>query len=98
MGATLYLLNPFEKVQRLSFIHPIFTKMIGETIASENQGKVYGSHFAFSHLWWAIAYPIAGFLGSNFPKSEFLYGGILTISLGIIAIIIFKPSFNFQNK
>lgn len=72
--------------------------LIGETIASENQGKVYGSHFAFSHLWWAIAYPIAGFLGSNFPKSEFLYGGILTISLGIIAIIIFKPSFNFQNK
>ena len=72
--------------------------LIGETIASENQGKVYGSHFAFSHLWWAIAYPIAGYLGSHFPKSEFLYGGILTIALGIIAIIIFKPSFNFQNK
>ncbi|WP_395047841.1 MFS transporter [Flavobacterium sp.] len=72
--------------------------LIAETIASENQGKVYGSHFAFSHLWWAIAYPIAGYLGSQFPKSEFLYGGILTIILGIIAIIIFKPSFNFQNK
>jgi len=72
--------------------------LIAETIASENQGKVYGSHFAFSHLWWAIAYPIAGYLGSQFPKSEFLYGGILTITLGIIAIIVFKPSFNFQNK
>ena len=72
--------------------------LIAETIASENQGKVYGSHFAFSHLWWAIAYPIAGFLGSQFPKSEFLYGGILTLVLGTIAIIIFKPSFNFQNK
>jgi NRE family putative nickel resistance protein-like MFS transporter len=72
--------------------------LIAETIASENQGKVYGSHFAFSHLWWAIAYPIAGVLGSLFPKSEFLYGGMLTLALGIIAIIIFKPSFNFQNK
>jgi NRE family putative nickel resistance protein-like MFS transporter len=72
--------------------------LIAETIPSENQGKVYGSHFAFSHLWWAIAYPIAGYLGSNFPKSEFLYGGILTLVLGTIAIIIFKPSFNFQNK
>ena len=72
--------------------------LIAETIASENQGKVYGSHFAFSHLWWAIAYPIAGYLGSQFPKSEFLYGGILTLVLGTIAIIIFKPSFNFQNK
>lgn len=72
--------------------------LIAETITSENQGKVYGSHFAFSHLWWAIAYPIAGYLGSQFPKSEFLYGGILTLVLGTIAIIIFKPSFNFQNK
>ncbi len=72
--------------------------LIGETIASENQGKVYGSHFAFSHLWWAISYPIAGFLGTLFPKAEFLYGGILTITLGITVIFIFKPSFNFQNK
>jgi NRE family putative nickel resistance protein-like MFS transporter len=72
--------------------------LIAETIESKNQGKVYGSHFAFSHLWWAIAYPIAGYLGSHFPKAEFLYGGILTLVLGTIAIIIFKPSFNFQNK
>jgi NRE family putative nickel resistance protein-like MFS transporter len=72
--------------------------LIAETIQSEDQGKVYGSHFAFSHLWWAVAYPIAGYLGSEFPRAEFLYGGILTIALGIIAIIIFKPSFNFQNN
>lgn len=68
--------------------------LIAETIASENQGKVYGSHFAFSHLWWAIAYPIAGFLGSQFPKSEFLYGGIITISLGLLAVLFIKPSYN----
>lgn len=72
--------------------------LIAETITSENQGKVYGSHFAFSHLWWAIAYPIAGYLGSQFPKSEFFYGGILTLTLGIGAIAIFKPSFNFKNN
>ncbi|MFV8327772.1 MFS transporter [Flavobacterium sp. ZS1P14] len=72
--------------------------LIAETISSENQGKVYGSHFAFSHLWWAIAYPIAGFLGSQFPKTDFLYGGILTLSLAILCVFIFKPNFNFQNK
>jgi NRE family putative nickel resistance protein-like MFS transporter len=33
--------------------------LIGENIVENEQGKVYGSHFAFSHLWWAIAYPIA---------------------------------------
>lgn len=72
--------------------------LIGENIASEDQGKVYGSHFAFSHLWWAIAYPIAGFLGTKFPQKEFMYGGLLTICAAIIAIIIFKPSLNFLNN
>src|SRR6195952_652455 len=41
--------------------------LIGENIAENEQGKVYGSHFAFSHLWWAIAYPLAGYTGSHFP-------------------------------
>ncbi len=67
--------------------------LIAENIASPDQGKVYGSHFAFSHLWWAIAYPIAGYVGTAFPNSNFLYGGILTLLCGVIAILIFKPSF-----
>lgn len=72
--------------------------LIAENISPENQGKVYGSHFAFSHLWWAIAYPIAGFLGSTFPQKEFSYGGIMTIIFAIIAILVFKPSFKFNSK
>lgn len=70
--------------------------LIGENIESADQGKVYGSHFAFSHLWWAITYPIAGILGSVFPHTEFLYGGLLTLAVAIIAIIIFQPSFKFS--
>ncbi len=65
--------------------------LIGEQIAKEDQGKVYGSHFAFSHLWWAVAYPIAGFLGNNFPQSDFLLGGTLTVALAIIALLFFRP-------
>jgi MFS transporter, NRE family, putaive nickel resistance protein len=61
--------------------------LIAENIASENQGKVYGSHFAFSHLWWAIAYPVAGFLGTNFPERGFLYGGILTLIFAGLALL-----------
>lgn len=64
--------------------------LIAENIASPDQGKVYGSHFAFSHLWWAIAYPIAGYLGTHYPSKEFLYGGILTLIVGIVAIMLFK--------
>ncbi|RWZ89425.1 MAG: MFS transporter [Hydrotalea sp. AMD] len=65
--------------------------LIGENIAEEEQGKVYGSHFAFSHLWWAIAYPVAGFLGSSFPNTNFLYGGIMTMILLAIAYSFFRP-------
>ena len=67
--------------------------LIAENIASPDQGKVYGSHFAFSHLWWAIAYPMAGYLGTSFPKIEFLYGGVITLILAIVAFLIFKPQF-----
>lgn len=63
--------------------------LIGEQIASEDQGKVYGSHFAVSHLWWAIAYPIAGFLGNTYSQNTFLYGGMLTLTMGILAVLIF---------
>ncbi len=64
--------------------------LIGENIEPKDQGKVYGSHFAFSHLWWAIAYPTAGFLGTQFPEQDFLYGGLLTLVLtAIIFLLIF---------
>ncbi len=65
--------------------------LIGENIPANDQAKVYGSHFAFSHLWWFIAYPFAGYLGTSFPEHSFLYGGILTILLSILAVIIFRP-------
>ncbi len=62
--------------------------LIGENIPENEQGKVYGSHFAFSHLWWAIAYPIAGYTGSHFPGRDFLYGGLLSAALLAVAIFL----------
>lgn len=64
--------------------------LIGENIAENEQGKVYGSHFAFSHLWWAIAYPIAGFTGSHLPGNDFLYGGIISLVLLGFALTFLK--------
>ena len=64
--------------------------LIGENIPSADQGKVYGSHFAFSHLWWAIAYPIAGFLGTTFPRIDFLIGGIVSLIFTAFAVAIFR--------
>jgi len=60
--------------------------LIGENIADNEQGKVYGSHFAFSHLWWAIAYPIAGYTGSHFPGKDFLLGGVISGTVLLIAL------------
>lgn len=39
------------------------------------QGRVYGSHFAWSHLWWGFAYPLTGWLSVRFPERPFLHGG-----------------------
>src|ERR1700712_2363249 len=67
--------------------------LIGENIADNEQGKVYGSHFAFSHLWWAIAYPIAGYTGSHYAGKDFLYGGILSLALlGVALLFMKKPA------
>ncbi|MFF5384290.1 MFS transporter [Pedobacter suwonensis] len=69
--------------------------LIGEDIASDEQGKVFGSHFAFSHLWWVIAYPIAGFTGSHFPRNDFFYGGIISLGILVIAVL-FTQKLNKQ--
>lgn len=65
--------------------------LIGEQIDASQQGKVFGSHFAFSHLWWAIAYPIAGFTGSQFPNQNFFYGGLLTLAFLGLTLLAFRP-------
>jgi NRE family putative nickel resistance protein-like MFS transporter len=65
--------------------------LIGETVPMNEQGKVYGSHFAISHLWWAFAYPLAGFLGTNYSNQNFLYGGIISITLLLVIIIALMP-------
>ncbi len=63
--------------------------LIAERISIQEQGKVYGAHFAWSHLWWAIAYPIAGFLGSNYFQENFLYGGIISFILIFVVYVVF---------
>lgn len=58
--------------------------LIAENIRLEEQGKVYGSHFAWTHLWWALGYVIAGFTGIYFNRYDFLFGGLLSLSLLIL--------------
>jgi NRE family putative nickel resistance protein-like MFS transporter len=48
---------------------------------------VYGAHFAWSHLWWAIGYPIAGVLGAHFTNTSFLIAGLL--GAGVLLFLLF---------
>jgi NRE family putative nickel resistance protein-like MFS transporter len=63
---------------------PMIT-LLAERTPHRWQGRVYGAHFAWSHLWWLAAYPIAGTLGSRFPESSFAIGGVL--SLAVLALV-----------
>ena len=54
--------------------------LIAENISREQQGKAYGSHFAWTHVWWATGYTIAGITGTYFRSYDFLIGGLLALA------------------
>ena len=64
--------------------------LIADQIPSNLQGRVYGAHFAWSHLWWAIAYPLAGWLGSH-GNISFLYGSFIGFALLAGVQILLSP-------
>jgi len=67
--------------------------LIAENTDFSEQGRVYGAHFAWSHLWWAIGYLIAGYTGTNFGNNDFLIGGILGLLL-LIVLCSYEYSFH----
>ncbi|MFN6456167.1 MAG: MFS transporter [Nostoc sp. EfeVER01] len=65
--------------------------LIADRIPTAIQGRVYGAHFAWSHLWWAISYPLAGWLGSHFAEREFIYGSLVGLMLLVVVQITLSP-------
>ncbi len=65
--------------------------LIADRIPTDTQGRVYGAHFAWSHLWWAISYPLAGWLGSHFTERSFLFGSLVGLTLLVLVQLILKP-------
>lgn len=59
--------------------------LIADRVAVDIQGRVYGAHFAWSHLWWAFSYPLAGWLGSHFSDSVFLSSSVIGTAVWGIA-------------
>jgi MFS transporter, NRE family, putaive nickel resistance protein len=70
--------------------------LIAERVPLEQQGRVYGAHFAWSHLWWAIGYPIAGVLGAHFTNTSFLIAGLL--GAGVLLFLLFTNLISTYTK
>jgi MFS transporter, NRE family, putaive nickel resistance protein len=65
--------------------------LIADRTPTDAQGRVYGAHFAWTHLWWALAYPVAGWLGANLTNRSFLYGGLVGLVLLIVVQVFLIP-------
>jgi MFS transporter, NRE family, putaive nickel resistance protein len=65
--------------------------LIADRVAVEFQGRVYGAHFAWSHLWWAFAYPLAGWMGTYVHAQNFFYTSLAGMGLLMLVYVTFKP-------
>ena len=74
-----------------SIINISMQTLIADRTPTNMQGRVYGAHFAWSHLWWAGAYPLAGWLGMAFPGHTFLYGSLIGLALLVVGHWLLSP-------
>jgi MFS transporter, NRE family, putaive nickel resistance protein len=72
--------------------------LIADRVAVEVQGRVYGAHFAWSHLWWAFSYPLAGLLGNKLPTHNFFYSGLAGFALFFLICLALNPQGLTQAK
>jgi MFS transporter, NRE family, putaive nickel resistance protein len=76
---------------RQSTINLSLQTLIADRTPIHLQGRVYGAHFAWSHLWWVGAYPLAGWLANTFPDRYFSYASIIGLSLLALIHLLLKP-------
>ncbi|MEM1242285.1 MAG: MFS transporter [Cyanobacteria bacterium P01_H01_bin.26] len=65
--------------------------LIASRVAKEAQGRVYGAQFAWSHFWWALAYPLAGWLANYYPTYHFLYSSLIGAVIFMAVYLCLKP-------
>jgi NRE family putative nickel resistance protein-like MFS transporter len=65
--------------------------LIADRVAVEVQGRVYGAHFAWSHLWWVFSYPLAGWMGNYLPNYTFLASSPIGATIFGLVCLLFHP-------
>ncbi len=61
--------------------------LLAERTEQHAQGRVYGAHFAWSHLWWVFTYPLASLLSTHVPDHTFLIGGLIATGVLIVVVL-----------
>jgi NRE family putative nickel resistance protein-like MFS transporter len=74
-----------------SFINVPMQTLIADTIPKHRQGRVYGAQFAWSHLWWVLAYPIAGIMGKGLQMPFFFWGGVISLVCTALCWMFLRP-------
>lgn len=69
--------------------------LLAERTEESAQGRVYGAHFAWSHFWWAFAYPLASLLSTRFPAHTFLYGGLIALAVLLVVGLSLRQALSF---
>lgn len=63
--------------------------LIADRVSVDVQGRIYGAHFAWSHLWWVFSYPLAGWLGNHTPNLVFMSTGLTSaVILGVVHLVL----------
>jgi MFS transporter, NRE family, putaive nickel resistance protein len=65
--------------------------LIADHTPTEFQGRVYGAQFAWSHFWWVLSYPLAGWSGSHQQQMPFLYGSLIGLVLLVVVQLTLSP-------
>jgi MFS transporter, NRE family, putaive nickel resistance protein len=74
-----------------TIVNVMIQNLIADRVTAEIQGRVYGAHFAWSHLWWAFSYPLAGWLGQYLPQSNFMISSLVGLVLLILIGLVLRP-------
>jgi NRE family putative nickel resistance protein-like MFS transporter len=80
-----------------TFVNVSAQTLIADRTPTEFQGRVYGAQFAWSHLWWVFAYPLAGWIGSEMSDRMFLYGGLIGFVLLLLVQFTLSPKARQHN-
>ncbi|MFM2314980.1 MAG: hypothetical protein RLZZ04_4256 [Cyanobacteriota bacterium] len=91
VGFSLLLLLWLVAGAGQTFVNVTTQTLIADHTPTEFQGRIYGAQFAWSHLWWVLSYPLAGWLGSNQEEVPFLYGSLIGLVLLVVVQLTLSP-------